>query len=85
MLLLFINYGNRSKVTDDTPKCFINLMTSCWDPDPEKRPSITEICKTLANWYFGYGDFEQFYQAEINRKELMYLKKLGPEFAEKPH
>jgi hypothetical protein len=30
-------------------------------------------------------DREQFEQAEIKRRELMNSKKLGPEFAEKPH
>ncbi|POG73185.1 kinase-like domain-containing protein, partial [Rhizophagus irregularis DAOM 181602=DAOM 197198] len=35
--------GERPKITEDTPECYANLMKSCWDPDPKKRPSIKEI------------------------------------------
>ncbi|CAB4483168.1 unnamed protein product [Rhizophagus irregularis] len=31
--------------TEDTPECYANLMKSCWDPDPKKRPPIKEIHK----------------------------------------
>ncbi|RGB35127.1 kinase-like domain-containing protein, partial [Rhizophagus diaphanus] len=35
--------GERPKITEDTPECYANLMKSCWDPDPKKRPSIKDI------------------------------------------
>ncbi|POG80929.1 kinase-like domain-containing protein, partial [Rhizophagus irregularis DAOM 181602=DAOM 197198] len=35
--------GERPKITEDTPEFYANLMKSCWDTDPNKRPSITEI------------------------------------------
>ncbi|RGB25982.1 kinase-like domain-containing protein, partial [Rhizophagus diaphanus] len=35
--------GERPKITEDTPKCYANLMISCWDPDPKKRPPVKEI------------------------------------------
>ncbi|PKY56518.1 hypothetical protein RhiirA4_363421 [Rhizophagus irregularis] len=60
-------------------------MRSCWDPEPEKRPSITEIRKILNKWYCRNKDLEQFNQAEIKRKELINLKELGPEFNGKTH
>uniref|UniRef100_U9UUC3 Protein kinase domain-containing protein n=1 Tax=Rhizophagus irregularis (strain DAOM 181602 / DAOM 197198 / MUCL 43194) TaxID=747089 RepID=U9UUC3_RHIID len=63
--------GERPEITKDTPECYANLMKSCWDPDPEKRPSITEI--------------QQFKKAEIKRKELINLKELGPKFNGKTH
>ncbi|POG76198.1 kinase-like domain-containing protein, partial [Rhizophagus irregularis DAOM 181602=DAOM 197198] len=31
--------GERPNITEDTPKCYADLMKSCWDPDPKKRPS----------------------------------------------
>ncbi|RGB23211.1 kinase-like domain-containing protein, partial [Rhizophagus diaphanus] len=34
--------GERPKITEDTPECYANLMKSCWDPDPKKRPSIKQ-------------------------------------------
>ena len=87
-LIYQIINGKRPEITDDTPKCFANLMKSCWDPDPKKRPSIETIYKTLNTWIYKRIDNQfkkQVEQAEIKRKELMNLKKLGPEFAEKPH
>ncbi|POG64419.1 kinase-like domain-containing protein, partial [Rhizophagus irregularis DAOM 181602=DAOM 197198] len=35
--------GERPKITEDTPECYANLMKSCWDPDPKKRPTIKKI------------------------------------------
>ncbi|GBC28526.2 kinase-like domain-containing protein [Rhizophagus irregularis DAOM 181602=DAOM 197198] len=65
---------------EDTPECYADLMKKCWDSNPSKRPIINEIYNTLytAIWY-------QFEQAEKKRLELIQLKKLGPEFSEKPH
>ncbi|PKY25382.1 kinase-like protein [Rhizophagus irregularis] len=77
--------GERPEITKDTPECYANLMKSCWDPDPEKRPSITEIRKILNKWYFRNNDLEQFKKAEIKRKELINLKELGPKFNGKTH
>ncbi|PKY27448.1 hypothetical protein RhiirB3_443173 [Rhizophagus irregularis] len=71
--------------TEDTPECFANLMKSCWDPDPEKRPSITKVRITLGKWYLTNKNIAPFNQAETKRKELISLKKLGPEFSGKPH
>ena len=77
--------GRRPEITDDTPECFANLMKQCWDSDPKKRPSITEVRKTFGRWFFRNKNKEKFDQAEIKRKELINSKKLGPEFAGKYH
>ncbi|CAB5200383.1 unnamed protein product [Rhizophagus irregularis] len=77
--------GERPEITEDTPECYANLMKSCWDSDPEKRPTITEIRKTFGKWFFKNKHIEPFDQAEIKRIELINLKKLGPESSEKPH
>ncbi|GBB90991.1 hypothetical protein RclHR1_18080001 [Rhizophagus clarus] len=77
--------GERPEITEDTPECYANLMKSCWNPDPKKRPIITEIRKTIGKWFYRNENIKQFDQAEIKRKELMNLKKLGPEFCENPH
>ncbi|GBB98692.1 hypothetical protein RclHR1_00330019 [Rhizophagus clarus] len=77
--------GERPEITEDTPDCYANLMKSCWDSDPKKRPTITEVRKTFGKWFFRNKYIEPFNHAEIKRKELMNLKKLGPEFCEKPH
>ncbi|RIA85847.1 kinase-like domain-containing protein, partial [Glomus cerebriforme] len=35
--------GERPEITEDTPECYADLMKSCWDSDPTKRLSITNI------------------------------------------
>ncbi|RGB28867.1 kinase-like domain-containing protein [Rhizophagus diaphanus] len=77
--------GERPKITEDTPECYANLMKSCWDHDPKKRPPLKEIYLTLGNWIYESKYKEEFVQAEETRNKLIKLKKLGPEFAEKYH
>ncbi|RGB29222.1 hypothetical protein C1646_714027 [Rhizophagus diaphanus] len=77
--------GERPKITDDTPKCYANLMKSCWDPDPKKRPSIKEIHSTFRLWALFAKHKAKFGQAEAKRKKLIESKKLGPEFTEQRH
>ena len=88
ILIYQIIDGKRPEITVDTPECFAILMKKCWDSDPKKRPPIETIYKTLRTWIYRRKDNQfkkQFGQAEIKREELMNLKKLGPEFTEKPH
>ncbi|GES81668.1 kinase-like domain-containing protein [Rhizophagus clarus] len=77
--------GVRPKITEDTPKCYADLMKSCWDPDPEKRPSAKIIRNTFGSWSFRNKNNEIFDNAELKRKKLLKSGKLGPEFAKKPH
>ncbi|GBC05819.1 hypothetical protein RclHR1_06440006 [Rhizophagus clarus] len=84
-LIFKILDGERPEITEDTPECYVNLMKSCWDPDPQKRPSIEEIHKTFSEWFLGKKCNNIFDKAELKRKELIKLEKLGPEFAERPH
>ncbi|RIA95071.1 kinase-like domain-containing protein, partial [Glomus cerebriforme] len=46
-LIYKILNGNRPEITKDTPECFANLMKRCWEFDPTKRPSITEVAYAL--------------------------------------
>ncbi|UZO06685.1 uncharacterized protein OCT59_026995 [Rhizophagus irregularis] len=70
---------------EDTPECYANLMRSCWNPDPTKRPSISVIESICREWYYQFNDVDQFDQAELKRKKLIDSKKLGPKFSEKSH
>ncbi|CAI2165027.1 8464_t:CDS:2 [Funneliformis geosporum] len=83
-LIIEIIDGKRPKITKDTPECFANLMKRCWDSDPLKRPSITDICKYINDWCCKKEN-DKFNQAEVKRLELIELKKLGPDFTEKSH
>ncbi|CAB5206528.1 unnamed protein product [Rhizophagus irregularis] len=82
---ILYDLSKRPEITEDTPECYANLMKSCWDPDPKKRPSATEIRKTFGKWFFKNKNIEPFNQAELKRRELIESQKLGPEFAKKPH
>ncbi|POG64418.1 kinase-like domain-containing protein [Rhizophagus irregularis DAOM 181602=DAOM 197198] len=77
--------GARPKITEDTPECYANLMKSCWDPDPKKRPSIKDIRLAISGWISRNKNKAVFIQAEEKRKKLINSKKIGPEFAEKRH
>ncbi|RIA83945.1 kinase-like domain-containing protein, partial [Glomus cerebriforme] len=85
ILIYKILNGVRPEITEDTPECYADLMKSCWNSDPKKRPSIKKIRNTFGSWFFKNKNREQFDQAEIKRNELISSKKLGPEFIEKPH
>ncbi|UZO14523.1 uncharacterized protein OCT59_005979 [Rhizophagus irregularis] len=77
--------GERPKITEDTPECYANLMKSCWDPDPKKRPSVKKIRNSFGSWFFRTLLDDVFTKAELKRRELIESQKLGPEFAKKPH
>ena len=69
--------GKRPEITSDTPEFFANLMKRCWDSDPLKRPSITEIQETIFQWFdahYSYcDDFKQakeYYGDNVNFKEF---------------
>ena len=75
-LVLKILDGKRPEITEDTPECFANLMKSCWDPNPKKTPSITEISETLDSWSKSSQPFEQAFK---KRLELIKSNKLIPQ------
>jgi serine/threonine protein kinase len=35
--------GKRPEIIEGTPQCYIDLMKKCWNEDPSKRPSASEI------------------------------------------
>jgi hypothetical protein len=54
-LSLSICRGERPKIPEITktiPKCYINLMKKCWDSDPLKRPTASEINNITRSWYY---------------------------------
>ncbi|CAI2190916.1 16077_t:CDS:1, partial [Funneliformis geosporum] len=75
--------GKRPEITDDTPECFASLMKKCWDLDPTKRPSITEIRETFSDWYSENECVEQFFLAEERRLESVLLKKIASKSIDK--
>src|SRR5436190_13640416 len=48
-LALAICNGLRPRVTKGTPQCYVDLVNQCLDVNPEKRPSVYELRKTIGN------------------------------------
>ncbi|CAG8523252.1 13356_t:CDS:2 [Acaulospora morrowiae] len=42
--------GRRPPIPVGTPSFYSELMTSCWDADPIKRPDFVEISNTIYRW-----------------------------------
>jgi hypothetical protein len=76
--------GIRPEITEDTPQCYADLMKRCWDPDPKKRPSISEFYGEISTYLISINR-DEFFKAEFKRKELIESKKLGPKFNENIH
>ncbi|GET03136.1 kinase-like domain-containing protein [Rhizophagus clarus] len=60
-LILSICEGNRPKIIENTPKCYVDLMKKCWDSNPSNRPTITELEYKISEWikcineYYSYN------------------------------
>ena len=57
------------------PKCYMDLMKKCWDPNPDYRPDAIEVDRSIRSFYrsyaFGNDDDKvkkQFIEAEEYRK-----------------
>src|SRR3954471_4273107 len=51
-LALSICNGIRPDITEkEAPKCYIDLVKKCWDPDPDNRPNAKEIYIELKSFY----------------------------------
>src|SRR3954454_20830336 len=47
-LVLSICNGIRPEITEkEAPKCYIDLVKKCWDPNPDNRPNAREIYNEL--------------------------------------
>jgi len=49
-LSLSICKGERPKIIENTPQCYVDLMKKCWDENPLKRPSASEVLSIIGNW-----------------------------------
>ena len=51
-LSLSICKGERPEIIENTPQCYRDLMEKCWNEDPLKRPSASEIFDIVGKWIF---------------------------------
>src|SRR6266496_5065005 len=48
--IISICKGERPEIMKNTPKCYIDLMKKCWDPDPSNRPTIIMLENIISEW-----------------------------------
>ncbi|RGB37335.1 kinase-like domain-containing protein [Rhizophagus diaphanus] len=49
-LNLSICKGERPKIIENTPQCYVDLMKKCWNEDPLKRPSSDDVLNVIEKW-----------------------------------
>jgi serine/threonine protein kinase len=49
-LILSICEGKRPEIMKNTPKCYIDLMKKCWNPNPSNRPTIKMLENIISEW-----------------------------------
>src|SRR2546429_5825787 len=71
-LALSICNGIRPEITEkEAPKCYIDLVKKCWDPDPDNRPNATEIKKSIGSFMDSGGEVKkQFEEAYKYRRAI---------------
>ena len=55
-LSLSICKGERPEIIENTPQCYVDLMKKCWNEDPSKRPSASEVEDVIKKWIFRPDD-----------------------------
>ena len=94
-LSLDICKGKRPEIIKNIPQCYINLMKKCWDMDPLKRPTASEIKKIIENWKKNIinKDFEKelkndildFYKADKVLKQIQNNNVINDKVTVKSH
>ncbi|PKK70540.1 hypothetical protein RhiirC2_849848 [Rhizophagus irregularis] len=48
--------GSRPNIVGGTPTVFTKLMLQCLDADPSNRPTASQLCEYLGNWFIAICD-----------------------------
>ncbi|UZO15506.1 uncharacterized protein OCT59_006926 [Rhizophagus irregularis] len=63
--------GFRPKISENTPKLFIDLITKCWDAKAENRPTAKELCQILNKWNKEKYNKDSEIYFQISQKHLI--------------
>src|SRR5436190_1307444 len=58
------------EITKNIPKCYINLMKKCWDSDPLKRPTASEISNIISVWSNCYIYYKDTLKTNIGHENI---------------
>ena len=72
--------GERPEIIEGTPQCYIDLMKKCWDLDPLKRPSASELKFIIQNWWDRYSSIGYNKEEVLETIEDEQLRKDMAEF-----
>jgi serine/threonine protein kinase len=64
-LTLSICKGERPKIIENTPQCYVNLMKKCWNEDPLKRPSALEVLNVIRKWIVRSSEISEELKSNI--------------------
>src|SRR5204863_3418072 len=79
-LVMKICNGIRPEITEkEAPKCYIDLMKKCWDPNPDNRPNARKILELITSFIGSYySDIEIVDEKEIVKQfEEAYKYKIA--------
>ena len=67
-LSLSICKGERPEITKIAPECYVNLMKKCWDSDPLKRPTASEVSDIISCWSVGVSKYYKDDKPDIDHE-----------------
>ena len=73
-LSISICKGERPKIIENTPQCYIDLMEKCWNDDPLKRPSASEIENIIKEWIYFSGTEIENISEELKNSIMEFIK-----------
>eukprot|EP00005_Dracoamoeba_jomungandri_P011509 CAMPEP_0174279404 /NCGR_PEP_ID=MMETSP0439-20130205/62014_1 /TAXON_ID=0 /ORGANISM="Stereomyxa ramosa, Strain Chinc5" /LENGTH=430 /DNA_ID=CAMNT_0015371923 /DNA_START=631 /DNA_END=1923 /DNA_ORIENTATION=+ len=70
--------GKRPPITGSFPEPWVELMSQCWDENPERRPTFCKITKILDNFTTSnmFTDLCDFEEGEVKWDELKFSGKV---------
>ncbi|RIB00398.1 hypothetical protein C2G38_2129972, partial [Gigaspora rosea] len=68
--------GLRPHISENTARCYADLMKKCWHKEPEKRPTAAEICDIFTEWQNNDADAKYFIQDEMKFEIFKIYKKM---------
>ncbi|UZO14652.1 uncharacterized protein OCT59_006104 [Rhizophagus irregularis] len=63
--------GERPKIIENIPQCYVDLMKRCWNEDPLKRPSSKEVLEIIKKWVICPDDEEVNNELKSNIMEFI--------------
>ena len=59
VLCISVCKGERPRIIENTPQCYVDLMKRCWDKDPLNRPSALDVKNVIKKWIYPSDDVSE--------------------------